>query len=75
MRYYFLKSIKQKSGFTLIELLIVVAIIAILSAIAIPQFGAYRLRAYNAAAQSDLKVFMIFMQGAQETLTHYPIFE
>ena len=47
--------IKKKKGFTLIELLIVVAIIAILAAIAIPQFSQYRIKGYNAAASSDIR--------------------
>jgi prepilin-type N-terminal cleavage/methylation domain-containing protein len=45
----------NKKGFTLIELLIVVAIIAILAAIAIPQFSQYRIKGYNGAATSDIR--------------------
>ena len=62
----------NQKGFTLIELLIVVAIIGILAAIAIPQFASYRQKAFNSAAQSDAKTIKTSLEGFYTDEYFYP---
>ena len=60
--------IRHQKGFTLVELMIVIAIIGILAAIAIPNFLSYREKSKIAKAESELKgIEMAIMDLALDT--------
>jgi type IV pilus assembly protein PilA len=67
-----LNKLRSNKGFTLIELLIVVAIIGILAAIAIPQFSSYRAKAFNTASNADLKNMKTGMEAYMADNQVYP---
>lgn len=71
-RGHMITQCKSIKGFTLIELLIVVAIIGILAAIAIPQFSAYRSKAYNGTCQSDLHNIRLTLEMFYGEQQRYP---
>lgn len=62
----------MRKGFTLIELLIVMAVIAILVAIAVPAFRGMRQEAQTTRVQGDIKVIKIALESYYKTNGSYP---
>ena len=63
--------LKTRKGFTLIELLIVVVIIGILAAIAIPKFANTKSKAYVTAMKSDLRNLVTAEEAFFSDSSHY----
>lgn len=65
----------RNGGFTLIELLIVVAIIAILAAIAVPNFLEAQVRAKVSRAKSDLRTLATALEAYHVDFNNYPFIQ
>jgi prepilin-type N-terminal cleavage/methylation domain-containing protein len=63
--------LRARKGFTLIELLIVVVIIGILAAIAIPKFANTKTKAYVTAMKSDLRNLVTAEEAFFSDSTYY----
>ncbi len=68
-----LRGQKNQKGFTLIELMIVIAIIGILAAIAIPQFAKYRAKGFNSTALSDVRNLRTDLEAYYAEWDVYPM--
>lgn len=63
----------RSSGFTLIELMIVVFVVAILMAIAIPSYSNFVERSKMRSAQADLIALTVNIENDYQRLLSYPV--
>jgi prepilin-type N-terminal cleavage/methylation domain-containing protein len=63
---------QKKAGFTLVELLIVMGVITIMIAAALPSIRAFQREAWTMKAQTDLRTISIAMEAFYKNRSHYP---
>lgn len=73
MKWLYRHLYKKEKGFTLVELMIVIIILAILTAIAVPSYLVLRNRARTAAAQSEMKNIATALEMYQADYEAYPL--
>ncbi|HEY4695803.1 MAG TPA: prepilin-type N-terminal cleavage/methylation domain-containing protein [Candidatus Hydromicrobium sp.] len=73
MKWLYRNLYRKKKGFTLVELMVVIIILAVLTAIAIPSYMALRNRARTAAAQSEMKNIATALEVYNADEEAYPI--
>src|SRR5687767_8518701 len=66
------RAVTTAHGFSLIEILVVIAVISVLAAIAIPQFTGYRTHAFDAQMKTDLKNASVAMESYYAEYKVYP---